>query len=130
MPIKDHIRTNVYLRADLYTKARELNFNMSEFVNRCLEMVLAGENSDIPNLLNEERALRARLTEIQTKKQSIQNAPPQVREDRIKAEAEHEAKQAKEQEQQEAAALFKSDPKAYAKKYLGATDAELKEGEE
>ena len=130
MPIKDHIRTNVYIPTDLYIRARALNFNLSEFLTKCLESVLSGENSEIPNLLNEERALRARLTEIQTKKQSVQNAPPQIKEDRIKAEAEFEAQKAKEQEQQEAAALFKSDPKAYAKKYLGATDAELKEAEE
>jgi hypothetical protein len=125
MAIKDHVQASIYIRNDLYLKARSLNFNMTEFVNRCLEMVLADENSDIPNLLSEERALRARLAEIQTKKQSVQNAPPQVQENRIKAEADFKAQTAKAQEQQEAAKLFKSDPKAYAKKYLGATDEEL-----
>ena len=128
MAIEDHIRTTVYLRADQYTKIRELNFNLSEFVGRCLDCILSDENSDIPNLLNEERALRARLAELQTKKQSVQNAPPQIREDRIKAEAEHEAQKAKAQEQTEAAELFKRDPVAYSKKYLGATDEEIAEG--
>jgi len=120
MAIEGQIQTCVYIRADLLSRARELNFNMSEFVNRCLEMVLTGENSDVPNLLNEERALRARLAEIQTKKSSIQPAPlQQIRDDRAKAQNEREVR---EMEQVEAQELFKRDPKAYAIKYLGGVE--------
>jgi post-segregation antitoxin (ccd killing protein) len=117
MAIKGHIRTTIYIRTDLYTKARGLNFNMSEFLNRCLESILINENTDIVNLLNEERALRARLAEIQTKKSSIQPAPlQQIRDDRTKAQNEREVR---EKEQAEAQELFKRDSDAYIKKYLG-----------
>jgi post-segregation antitoxin (ccd killing protein) len=117
MTIEGHTQTCVYIRTDLYTKARGLDFNMSEFVNHCLESVLIDENTDIANLLNEERALRARLAEIQTKKSSIQPAPlQQIRDDRAKAQNEREVC---EKEQAEAQELFKRDPDAYIKKYLG-----------
>jgi hypothetical protein len=73
MGIEGHIRTTIYLRDDLYTKMRELNFNVSEFVNRCLDMVLSGENTDITNLMNEKRALSARLAEIEQKLTVVRN---------------------------------------------------------
>jgi len=123
MAIDGHVKTTVYIRSDLYTKTRELNFNVTEFLNRCLEGVLAEENSDIPNLLNEERALRARLSEIQAKKSSIQlNPPEKIKEDQQKAQAEHDAQEARIKEQKEAQELFRHDPVAYAKKYLGGVE--------
>lgn len=86
-------------------------------------MVLTGENSDVPNLLNEERALRARLAEIQTKKSSIQPAPlQQIRDDRAKTQNERELQKVREKEQAEAQELFESDPVAYANKYLGGVE--------
>jgi len=98
---------------------RERNFNLSDFVTNCLERLLNGENQEIANLINEERALRARLAEIQTKIANVQSfATQQISENNEKTQADYEKKKELEMEQIEAQKLFESDPKAYAKKYL------------
>lgn len=74
MPKEGYVRTTVYLRPENYVKMRELPFNFSEWVNRCLENMLNGTGGEITNLLNEERALRARQIEIRQKVLSIENS--------------------------------------------------------
>lgn len=74
MPKEGWIRTTVYLRPENYTRMRELPFNFSNWVNRCLEQMLNGSGGEVTNLLNEERALRSRLIEIRQKVLSIENS--------------------------------------------------------
>jgi type I site-specific restriction endonuclease len=131
MPTEGAIRTTIYLRPDLYAKLRERNFNLSEFVTRCLDTMLAEEQSgELANLLSEERALRARLAEVQLKLSVVRNTtnPAVQMKEQQNAEVEnYEERKKREAEMKEAEELFNRDPKEYARKYLGATKKEFKE---
>lgn len=126
MSIKGHTRTSIYIRDDLYVKMRELNFNVSEFLNRCLDMILTEENTEDANLLNEDRALMARHVEIQQRRAVVRTTTTLAAiKNQQKAEAgSYEDKKQREAEMKDAEALFQRDPKAYAIKYLGGTGEE------
>lgn len=97
MPKEGYIRTTTYIRPDLYTRMRELNFNFSEWVNQCLDNMINGSNQELANLLNEQRALRARLAAIEQRLSAARVPPQPNREDQERALAERKERERRDQ---------------------------------
>jgi len=106
MEEQDYIRTTVYIRKGLRERMRGVDFNFSKWVNDCLEAMLDGSNEELAGLLNEERQLNARLSEVKLKINTIQSAPPDI----AAKKKEYEEKKISDRKEELARRITETDP--------------------
>lgn len=125
MDDRPYKRTTVYVRKDLHSRLGELPFNFSAWVNNCLEAMLSENNTELMELLNEERQLRAKLAEVKQRIAMAQSSIPL--EHREEAQREYELRKEAEHRDELAQEITKAKPDFFVsgKRFEKYTTAEL-----